>query len=179
MTDSFCYESFKREKEEWINLYGSESLQRGLIAGYPVNNGYKKERLELEYPGFRYVCERHHRVDTPTLQMLNACLMYEGSYCTVSEGSSFITIDNYLGDSLIVKEITASSFNKTVENSSGSAIDSLMVVFAGAAIFVATISLQSWFNSRVLLPEFKTYVFPTILKINTPLSTPPNIPLIK
>lgn len=113
MTNNCAIKKLEKEKEEWIHLYGSEGLQLGFIAGYSVHDGYKKERLELEHPGFVYVCIKHPKVDTPTLEMLNACSEYEGSYCFLVGNLPCIGIDNYLGDNLIIKKIiTHDEFSK-------------------------------------------------------------------
>jgi hypothetical protein len=146
--------------------------------------GYRKERLELEYPGFSYTCVVHERVDTPTMEMLNACSGHEGSYCSTARGLYFITIDNYLGHCLIVKEIKLDSkplIDKVIDILELNVNDSSPVrrIAFSSTLFMVTLGfplllmLPTVFSIKIELP-------PSIAtpEINIFLPTPSVIPSI-
>jgi hypothetical protein len=85
--------------------YGSNLLQESIIAGYDCNDRYLKERITYEYPGFKIATRNYPKVDSPDERCLYACLGYEDSYCSFSNASYYITINNFLGKYQLIKLI--------------------------------------------------------------------------
>jgi hypothetical protein len=108
-TGNFIINIYVKNKEDWIARYGSELLQQGIIAGYDCDEGYLKERVALDYPGFTASTGTYKKVDTPNEKCLYACLPYKGSHCASNNKDYYIAIDNFLGKYQLRKLIDLSA----------------------------------------------------------------------
>jgi hypothetical protein len=97
---------YQAEKCEWISLCGAEDLKRSFWSGYACDVAYLNERLTIEHPGFDIRWGyTYKRADAPPKYAIDACLLFDGSYCSQHAGNYYITIDNYLGVKQITKNI--------------------------------------------------------------------------
>ena len=103
--------NIEQVKKNWISLHGSDLLKTSLLAGYSVDRRYLEERLAIEHPGFFVPTELYlDRTDSPPDFCLEACSEMSGSYCSSdrwNKNKYYLTVDDYLGEHTIVKEITA------------------------------------------------------------------------
>ncbi len=104
------------DKDEWILGHGSDLLQQSFMAGYDCKDRYLQERIAIDYPGFAVNSGNYHKVDSPDENCLYACLGYEDSYCSSSNGGYYVTIDNFLGKYQLIKPIE--SIAKVMEGNS-------------------------------------------------------------
>jgi hypothetical protein len=106
---NFIIDIYVKNKEDWIARYGSELLQESILAGYDCDEGYLKERVTLDYPGFTASTGTYKKVDTPNEKCLYACLSYKGSHCASNNKDYYIVIDNFLGKYQLRKLIDLSA----------------------------------------------------------------------
>jgi hypothetical protein len=102
-------EAFDREKEDWIFLHGSESLQHCFLSGYMCETGYLEERISIEYPGFKVSDSLFYKADTPSNYALNLSIHFDNSYCAsclYDDLDDYLVVDNYLGKYTIVKNLS-------------------------------------------------------------------------
>jgi hypothetical protein len=122
----FRIDLFVKNKEDWIFKYGSDLLQRAILAGYECNDGYLAERVARDYPGFKVNDRKYKRVDTPSESCLYACLGYENAYCSSNNKSYYITIDNFLGKYQLIKPISTFSRITKLDNLGGTVVNNLL-----------------------------------------------------
>ncbi len=145
--DMFTIDLFVKTKEDWIFKYGSDLLQRSILAGYECNDGYLAERVVRDHPGFT-VNDRskYKKVDTPTESCLYACLGYEHAYCSSNNNSYYITIDNFLGKYQLIKPISTFTEITKLDSIGGTVVNSL-----SSNIFPMVVLISSLFTILLIL----------------------------
>jgi hypothetical protein len=122
----FRIDLFVKNKEDWIFKYGSDLLQRSILAGYECNDGYLAERVARDYPGFKVNDRKYKRVDTPSESCLYACLGYEHAYCSSNNNHYYITIDNFLGKYQLIKPISTFADLTKLDDIGSVVVDNLL-----------------------------------------------------
>jgi hypothetical protein len=101
---------YEAEKLDWIAINASNRLQGLVAAGYDANELYISERLSIDFPEFELTDDLSIiKADSPPEFCLLACQNFTDAYCSVpryiSNGTFYITIDNFLGGISIAKKI--------------------------------------------------------------------------
>ncbi len=105
----------------WVELYGSATLQNSVAQGYTSKERYLNERAAIDYPGFFHPDFTIEKTDSPPDYCLEACSSILGAFCShrlyrMGNGHPYyLTIDNYLGEYTIVKEIIEPNFEDLSE----------------------------------------------------------------
>lgn len=94
------------DKDDWIYLYRSSRLKTARIQGYECKELYLKERLKLEYPGFK-INERSKatKLDLPPVYALEESSKWENSYvASQAFDGECIVLDDYLDSYQIISK---------------------------------------------------------------------------
>ncbi|WP_310416845.1 hypothetical protein [Chamaesiphon sp. OTE_8_metabat_110] len=94
------------DKDTWIYTYGSATLQQVRSFGYECEVQYLKERLKIEYPGFKINSNSSaKKLDFPPLYAIRESLKWERAYIAKQYlHGEVVALDNYLGKYQIIKK---------------------------------------------------------------------------
>jgi hypothetical protein len=92
-------------KDTWIYTFGSAKLQQVRSFGYECEEPYLKERLKIEYPGFKInKGSIANKLDCPPMYAIKSLKWHEAYIAKQYLEGEVIAIDNYLGKYQIIKK---------------------------------------------------------------------------